>query len=204
MKFTPQLLDVSRETNELLQDYENLVRKWTEKINLVSKNSLEAFKTRHVVDSAQCFDYMKNTTGLVLDIGSGAGLPGIVVAILCKEKAPDQQVCMIESDQRKSAFLRTACRELGLNAKVVNKRIEDVPGQAASYITSRALAPLNALLYHVDRHIAKDGVALLHKGKNWKTEVHEAKLHWHFDLQAHTSKIDDDSVILEIRNVRHV
>ena len=129
-------LNVSRETFSKLEAFADLVRKWNPKINLVSKNSLDDLWQRHILDSVQVFELAEGE-GHWVDLGSGGGFPGIVVAILNQE-AQTFQVTMVESDQRKCAFLRTAIRELGLTALVKTERIEQLDGLKADLADCRA------------------------------------------------------------------
>lgn len=196
-------LNVSRETLERLTEYHDLVVKWTARINLVSKSSISDLWIRHIWDSAQIM--MLPVHGKVwVDIGSGGGFPALVIAILSHETAPDRHVIMIESDQRKAAFLRTVIRELELNAKVVVQRVEDVSPQGADVVSARALADLTDLLGFADRHLNKNGTALFMKGATWEKEVQIASELWSFQCDAHTSKTNPDAAILEIKDIERV
>ena len=137
-------LDVSRETFEKLKAFAELVRKWNPKINLVSKDSLNDLWSRHILDSVQIFELVPGP-GKWVDLGSGGGFPGIVISILNQEER-NFDVVMVESDQRKSAFLRTAIRELDLAAKVKTERIEELECLEADVLSARALADLTKLL----------------------------------------------------------
>lgn len=196
-------LSVSRETFERLETYAKLVRKWNPKINLVSKRSLEQLWTRHFVDSAQVFRLADNTKNWV-DIGSGGGFPGLVIAMLLAEFKPESQVTLIESDQRKSAFLRTVGRETGIRCRVICDRVEKVEPQAATVLTARALAELSTLLAYAERHMAPDGVAIFPKGTTWKKEVKTAQQEWSFDFEAIKSLTEPEAAILKIKGVSRV
>ena len=117
-------LSVSRETFLALEDFSALVKRWNPAINLVSKTTIPDFWNRHILDSAQLFTLCPAQARLWLDLGSGGGLPGIVIAILARELRPDLRVVMVESDQRKATFLREACRSLNLRADIHSARIE--------------------------------------------------------------------------------
>ena len=134
-----------------------------------------------------------------LDLGSGGGLPGLVVAAALGDTT---SVTLIESDGRKCAFLRTAAREMGLdNVTVVNERIEAVSAQAAEVVSARALASLPSLLHFVMRHISPNGVALLPKGRGWREEITAAQLDWQFHYEPLPSMTDPEAVILKISKV---
>lgn len=193
-------LDVSRETCTRLEHFASLVKKWTPRINLIAKSTAEDLWTRHIRDSLQVFDAAPVSNHWV-DIGSGGGFPGLVVAIAAKEHAPDTQFTLIESDQRKCAFLRTAIRELGLNATVIARRIEDADPQSADVLSARALADLSVLLGFAERHLAETGTALFQKGANWQKEVDKAQQVWTFRYEAIKSQTSDAAVILKIEGV---
>ncbi|WP_380055934.1 16S rRNA (guanine(527)-N(7))-methyltransferase RsmG [Falsihalocynthiibacter sp. SS001] len=190
-------LDVSRETMSRLETYVELVGKWNPKINLVSRNSLSDIWSRHILDSAQVFEY-GNLTGDWLDIGSGGGFPGIVVAILGQEHAPEMKVTLIESDARKSAFLRTVSRETNINATIITERVENVPPLGVNTLSARALAPLDALLGYAKYHLSDDGVAILAKGATHAREIAEARAKWNFELEEFQSRTDNEAVILRV------
>jgi len=196
-------LDVSRETIERLQVFERLVQKWNPKINLVSRSSLAEIWTRHIIDSIQVFRCAASPSTWV-DLGSGGGFPGIVVGILANDENPETRVSLIESDQRKCAFLRAAVRETGINCKVLSERIEQAPPQNADVLSARALASLTDLLPFCDRHLAKDGIALFSKGVTWKSEVEEARQKWRFDVEPIASLTEPGAVILKIKGASRV
>lgn len=195
---------LSLETKERLQAFEGLVRKWNPTINLVSKESLAHLRARHILDSAQIFALSPVQSGIWCDLGSGGGFPGLVVAILASERAPGLEMKLVESDHRKSTFLREAARQLGLSVTVISERIESVPPLAAAVLSARALGPLPVLCQFAERHLAPSGVALFAKGARFESEVAEARKRWTFDLNVHQSKTNDDAAILEIRNIAHV
>lgn len=190
---------VSRET-ELLEIYAALLRKWNPAINLIAPNTVAEIETRHIADAKQLVEISASTAASWVDLGSGGGLPGLVVAI----SKPDCSVTLVESDQRKAAFLRNAVREMALkNVTILNARIEAVDRLDAANVSARALAPLPQLMAYVDRHLASDGIAWLMKGRNWQAEVAEARKTWQFDLKAYPSTTERDAAILEITGIRH-
>ncbi len=194
---------VSRETSERLAAYEVLIQRWNPRINLVAPATLPHIGQRHIDDSLQIADHIIPQGGTWVDLGSGGGLPGIVMAIAFADH--DVRFVMVESDQRKAAFLRTCVRELGL-AKVTieNARIELVPPLNAAYLSARALAPLPKLMPYLQQHLASDGRAFLMKGRNWQAEVDAARQSFRFEIEAHPSKTQDGSAILEISGVSDV
>ena len=204
MSVLPSLgVNVSRETLADLELYQDLLLKWTPKINLISKSSVPHVWDRHIWDSAQIYPLIEHTTKLT-DIGSGGGLPALVVAIFAKHKNPDLHVTMIESDIRKSAFLRTVVRDLSLNAEVKSDRVERLPAEKTPVLTARALADLTDLLEFAAYHLVENGVAYFLKGENWQKEVSAAQKSWSFTLEPHKSKTNPEAAILEIRNIKRV
>ena len=191
---------VSRETIERLEHFGELTAKWTVKINLIAKSTIPDIWNRHIIDSAQVFQYAENPQHWV-DIGSGGGFPGIVMAILAKEHAPETKFTLIESDARKCTFLRTATRELDLNLYVITQRIENAEPQDADIVSARALGSLTDLLPHIDRHLKTDGTALLMKGQSFAEEVEATSGIWDFDLKAYPSITNPDSRILSLKRI---
>ncbi|WP_170334299.1 16S rRNA (guanine(527)-N(7))-methyltransferase RsmG [Ruegeria arenilitoris] len=193
-------LSVSRETFERLETYVDLVQRWNPKINLVSRNSLKDIWARHILDSVQVYR-CAGTYKTWADLGSGGGFPGMVCAIMAIEEAPDAKFTFVESDQRKSAFLRSVARECGANCAVISKRIETVVPLQAEVLSARALADLKALLSFCDRHLGKTGIALLPKGASWKKELEAAREQWNFECEPITSLTEPQAVILRIKGV---
>ncbi|SHH61116.1 16S rRNA (guanine(527)-N(7))-methyltransferase RsmG [Marivita hallyeonensis] len=191
-------MNVSRETSERLATYLELLKKWSKKINLVSPASLKDARSRHFADSIQLARLCKESAKTWVDLGSGGGFPGAVVAIVLAEERPDLSMTLVESDQRKCAFLRSVSRETSVPFNVIAKRIEDVAPLKADMLSARALAPLTDLCTFAERHLHKDGTALFPKGAKWVDEVKTAQKKWRFSLQTHTSETSPEAVILEI------
>mgnify|MGYP000285718702 CR=1 FL=1 len=194
-------VDVSRETIQNLEDFAVLVTKWTPKINLIAKGSVPDIWDRHIIDSVQLYRFAPKVYEKWADLGSGGGFPGIILAILAKEKQPNAHFTLIESDQRKSTFLRTAARELRLSITVIAERIEQTAPLGADVVSARALAPLPSLLPLVGRHMRDGGICLLHKGKQAAQEVADAKNDWSFDLEDHASMTDPEARLLIIQRI---
>ena len=172
-------MNVSRET-ERLAAFAALVRKWTPRINLIAASTIDDLEQRHIADCQQLGQIAQPQRGRWLDLGSGGGFPGIVLAIMAADT--EAQFHLVESDGRKAAFLRTAIRDLSLNATVSNARIEAIPAQCADAITARALAPLDRLVPYLQRHLRPGGEAWLMKGENWRDETQGGHLdgyRWH-------------------------
>ncbi|MDE0591000.1 16S rRNA (guanine(527)-N(7))-methyltransferase RsmG [Halocynthiibacter sp. C4] len=195
--------DVSRETVERLEVYAELVKKWNPRINLVSKSTLSDLWSRHIVDSIQVFQLAPRITHW-LDLGSGGGFPGAVAAILGAEKTPEAKFTLVESDQRKCAFLRTVSRETGAKFTVLTERIETLEPQRADVISARALASLNQLFEFSKRHGVEGTVSIFPKGAKVQQEIKEAQQNWKFELEEFPSATDTDARILRIGNIIHV
>lgn len=197
-------LNVSRETYERLEHYEALLQKWNPKINLVSKATLGEIWNRHIVDSAQIYQLAPESSLNWSDLGTGGGFPGMVIAILSKELAPERRVTLVESDQRKCAFLRTVARETGCDVTVHADRIEKLDPLNADILSARALSSLTALLEFATLHLNETGSCLFPKGLTWQNELAEAQDSWRFEYEAITSETSEDAVILRINEIKHV
>ncbi len=196
--------DVSRETFARLEAFSALVLKWTEKINLIAKGTKDDIWHRHILDSAQVWTGAPKAWTHWVDIGSGGGFPGIVVACIAVEKRPGTRFTLIESDQRKATFLRTAARELGLPVTVIANRIEAVEPQRADVLSARALASLDLLLNFAEIHLSPTGTALFQKGRGADQEISEAKSKWTFDFTCLPSITDPEANLICIRDIARV
>lgn len=194
-------INVSRETFERLQLFAALTKKWNPSINLIARSTLNDLWQRHIIDSAQIYQYAGDHPQHWVDIGSGGGFPGIVVAAIAKELSPQTAFTLIESDQRKATFLRTAARELDLTITVLADRVELVPPQAADVISARALSALDALLPLISRHLTPNAVAIFPKGKTYEHEIKKARQNWRFELDAHPSMTEPDARILVLKDI---
>jgi len=193
-------LNVSRETIERLERHIALLAKWSPVINLVSRSTLADAWERHVLDSAQTWSLLPEGTRSVVDLGSGAGFPGLTLAILAMEHGSPFEVLLVESDRRKAAFLREVIRETGVSASVLVERAESLD-RTADVVTARGFAGLNALLGIAAPIMGENGTALLHKGARYESELAAAAENWHMETDIHQSRIDPASVILRIGGV---
>jgi 16S rRNA (guanine527-N7)-methyltransferase len=196
--------DVSRETMARLERHLALLEKWNPRINLVSKATLPDAWSRHFADSAQLWRYRPPDARLWLDLGSGAGFPGLVIAALAADAAHDLHVRLVESDQRKAAFLREAARAAALAVSVVDERIERLPPQGADVVSARALAPLSDLLPMLEKHRRPGGIGLFPKGGTVHKEIADASAHWRFDHKIYASLIEQKAAIVEIGAIDRV
>lgn len=195
---------VSRETTERLKAYAALLVKWNPKINLVAKSTIPDLWQRHIADSAQLWQLAPTGKRNWLDIGSGAGFPGLVIAAIAAEKAPDLFVTMVESDRRKSVFLQSAAREMGVTVKVITQRIEALEPQIADILSARALSSLPQLLEFAELHRKPSGICLFPKGVRVDSELTAASTCWHMSYKTFPSMTDPDAVILRIGEFNRV
>ena len=191
-------MNVSRETAERLIRYGQLLTKWNRRLNLVSPDTIASLDTRHIADSEQLLRHAE-ADGRWIDLGSGGGLPAVVIAILRRN---GRDMILIESDRRKCEFLRTARRELALEYEILPERIETASPGNAAIVSARALAPLPRLLELAVRHGTEGTQYLFPKGQSWRSEIEAARKDWHFDVQTAPSETDPSAAILSIRNVR--
>jgi 16S rRNA (guanine527-N7)-methyltransferase len=190
---------VSRETLARFVAYADLLTKWQEKINLVGRSTITDLWRRHFLDSAQVHSLLPSTTQTVLDLGSGAGFPGLVLALM---GVPD--VHLAESDNRKCAFLREAARVCGVSVTVHARRIETIPPFAADVVTARALAPVSDLLGYAVPFLTAHSRCLFLKGQNAQAELDDAAQTWSFSVSRTPSCTDPDATLLDLQEVsRH-
>ncbi|PYE25363.1 16S rRNA (guanine527-N7)-methyltransferase [Rhizobium sp. PP-CC-3A-592] len=198
-------LRVSRETTERLQHFTRLFLKWAKTINLVAPSTLGDIGNRHIRDSAQIYALAPGPRTWI-DLGSGGGFPGVITAILLSEIS-EGWVHLIESNQKKAAFLRVALQETGARGSVHVLRIEDAPAKipACDAISARAVADLSLLLQFIAPWMASGATrAFFHKGRDYETEVANARGRYDFDLVKHQSIVEADSVILEIPRMQQL
>jgi len=181
-----------------LATYRDLLLRWNATINLVSARTAAEVDHRHVADSLQLLPLLPGV-GPIADLGSGAGLPGLVLAAAL----PDRAVHLVESDRRKAAFLIDAAARMGLpKVKVHAQRIEDAVLPPIAAMTARALAPLDNLLALAAPHLATDGIAIFPKGRNAEQELTSASAHWHFTTERFDSRTDPEATILRLSEIR--
>lgn len=190
-----KLLNVSRETLEKFEAYLALLEKWQRRINLVANSTLAVAWQRHILDSAQLTRFYPPNTKKILDVGSGAGFPGLVLAIM-----GDVEVDLVESDQRKAIFLSTVIRSLGLPAKVHNQRIESLPNLAPDVVTARAVAPVSKLLKLIENQLLPDTLCLFLKGVSVEDELTDLRSYSTIFYRNHPSLSEPNGVVLELRH----
>ncbi|MBL4784564.1 MAG: 16S rRNA (guanine(527)-N(7))-methyltransferase RsmG [Cohaesibacteraceae bacterium] len=195
-------LNVSRETISIFECYIELLKKWQKVQNLVSNNTLHEVWDRHIADSMQTV-LLYPDAKVWMDLGSGGGLPGIVLAILLKNNT-ESHVHMIESNLRKVAFLRTVIRELSLKATVHSDRADKVISDwkiRPDAISARGFAAFSLICDLCEPLISKGSVGVFHKGKDFIQEFDKASLYWSLDLIQETSMIDKEGVMIILKGL---
>ena len=194
--------NVSRETIDKLKAYEASLKEWQNKFNLVSKSSLENAWDRHFCDSVQLIKYIPETTRVMFDFGSGAGFPGMVLAVLLAEKMPKIHINLVESIKKKTLYLNAVKEMFQLNnVTIINERIENLKKTTADIITSRAMCKLTDLLGYAYPFTNKNTIMIFPKGKTFQTEIEEAKKKWKFNCQIETNETNDEGKILIINKL---
>ena len=189
-------LDVPRETQEKLDCYVQLLIKWQARINLISSKTLPEIWHRHILDSAQLVSYLPKTPSVILDMGSGAGLPGVILAILTRH-----QLHLVESDSRKIAFMRTALRETCTSAILHEQRMETVRALRPDIITARALAPLSQLITLASGQHHEKIEYLFLKGREAKQELTALPACPKMEAECLPSMTDSQASIIRLRPI---
>jgi 16S rRNA (guanine527-N7)-methyltransferase len=190
-------LGVSRETLERLSVHLDLLRRWQRAINLVGPATLADPWRRHFLDSAQLVRHLPETAASLADLGSGAGFPGMVLALLGV-----RGVHLIEADRRKAEFLREVARATGARVTVHAERIERMQDWPAEVITARALAPLSRLLELAQRFVTADSVCLFLKGRSAERELTQARGSWHMVSAMFPSLSEPDGSVVQLQGIR--
>ncbi|MDR1693720.1 MAG: 16S rRNA (guanine(527)-N(7))-methyltransferase RsmG [Lactobacillaceae bacterium] len=193
--------NVSRETISELRAYEASLKEWQSKLNLVSRASLEDAWNRHFLDSMQLYKLIPDDAKVIYDFGSGAGFPGMVLAIMLKNRTPYLNINLIESIGKKTVYLNEVKKITRTNVNIINDRVENIKPQTADVITSRAMASLDKLLGYVERFCGKKTKCIFPKGRSYQNEVEEAKKLWKFNLEVLENEQSDEGVILVVTNI---
>jgi 16S rRNA (guanine527-N7)-methyltransferase len=200
-----EVFAVSRETLDRLATYEALLKTWQRTINLVAPSTLDDVWHRHFADSAQLVPLAPADAKIWVDVGSGAGFPGLVAAIMLAEKG-QCRVALVESDSRKAAFLGEVARKTGVAVEIVAARIEKITTQdkfgPIDVLSARALAPLDKLLELVAPMFSANTTALLLKGRDAFLEIEEAQKNWSFDAALTPSLTESEARVAAIRNLQ--
>ena len=195
-------LNVSRETFPELEEFRKIIIKNNKDINLISKKTEEISKERHIIDSAQIIDLIDLNRSICTDIGSGSGLPGIVLAIIMKHKKSDMKFKLYEKSFHKSNFLKEVSNKFDLNVEVLQKDIFEEKNLETDIIVARAFKPLPVILNLINNNFKYFKEVILFLGKNGKEVLSEVLRGWEFDYEEKKSITSKDSLIIKINNLK--
>lgn len=187
---------VSRETMERLELYHSLLIKWQRAVNLVAPSTLDVMWSRHFADSAQLYDLAPATATHWLDLGSGGGFPGLVIAAMATETRPSLRVTLVESDIRKCGFMREAARKMDVSVRILTQRIADIPAQSADVISARALSNLSTLIELAAPHTVLGTRLLFPKGNSYMAELETIPDDWQANAEVIQSLTNPDAVVI--------
>jgi 16S rRNA (guanine527-N7)-methyltransferase len=196
--------NVSRETMEALERYKLLLVKWSKQINLVGPSTLKHFWERHALDCAQVFQIIGPEVRRIADFGSGAGLPGLILAALLADRGDNYEVTLVELSGKRCAFLREAARALNVKVTIVQEKIETVDAVSVDLVTARAFAPLDKLLNYAHEWAEKGARIVFLKGEDVQREIDEASTNWAFRSKINTSVTDARGCVLEISDLKRL
>lgn len=205
MNINEELLkyNFSRETLAKLQEFAGILEEWNAKMNLVSKNSMSDLWPRHIMDSLQLIKYFPESFDTLVDIGSGAGFPALILAIALAEKKPNVRLKLVESITKKTVYLNDVVQRLNLkNVEVLNTRVENAVFKDVDVVTARAVASLDVLLSYQYKIGGKNTIGLYLKGKSHQEEIDKAAKEWAFDFEKKANIYSEDGVILKISGLR--
>ena len=204
LKTVPKFnLDVSRETLERLDEYSKDIILKNKEINLISKSTESSIKSRHIADSFQTIDFIdKNDIRTCTDLGSGAGLPGIVLGIIMSSKKPTFKVIFYEKSYHKSNFLREMSKKFKLDAEIYQKNIFNEKNLITDVIISRAFKPLPVIFQIAKTNFKNFKYIILFLGKTRKKILKDAMKNWKFDYEERNSITSDESIIVKISNLK--
>ena len=206
LKTVPKFnLDVSRETLKRLDEYSKDIILKNREINLISKSTESSIKLRHIADSMQTIDFIdKNDIKICTDLGSGAGLPGIVLGIIMSSKKPTFKVIFYEKSYHKSNFLREMSKKFNLDAEIYQKNIFNEKNLITDVIISRAFKPLPVIFQIAKTNFKNFKYIILFLGKSGKKILKDATKNWKFDYEERESLTNDESIIVKISNLKKI
>ena len=198
-----KFIQVSRETITSLVKYENYLIKSNKTLNLIGKSTINEIWLRHFLDSSQVIDFIDKNTSSLIDLGSGAGFPGLIIAILAKDRKIRLKVKLIEKSTKKASFLREIVNYLNLNVEVLNinaltyaKKLE------ADLIVARAFKPLKIILRFLDKNTKNWKKVFLFLGKTGQDELLQASKNWHIKYKQRMSVTSSDSIVIEVNKLK--
>jgi 16S rRNA (guanine527-N7)-methyltransferase len=194
--------NVPRETFSELDEFKELIIEKNKEINLISSKTINNLKNRHIIDCAQVIDLIDINSKTCTDIGSGAGLPGIVLSIILKGKKIDMKMNLYEKSYHKSSFLRSVSKKLKLDNEIFQEDIFKKKNLVSGSILVRAFKPLPVILDLVEKNFEKYTNLIVFMGKNGKQLLEEAFKEWKFEYKERKSLTSDDSFLLNIKNIK--
>ena len=196
--------NVSRETCNQLESYISLIQRKSKEINIISKKNSEKddIRQRHIIDCAQIIDFVDINSNTTYDLGSGAGLPGLVVAIVMKNLKIDMKVSLFEKSYHKCVFLKDVSKELNLNTEVIQKDIFKLKNMETGTVMSRAFKPMPLVLNLVNENFKRFKNIIFFMGKNGKKVLEETLQHWDLDYVEKKSLTNEGSFILNIKKIK--
>ena len=194
---------VSRETITSLKKYEDILTKANKSQNLIGKSTINDIWTRHFLDSAQVIDFIDKNDKTLIDIGSGAGFPGLVLAITSKDRKIPLKIKLIEKSSKKTKFLKKLIDELQLDAEVINKNIFEYPKKLSEdVLVTRAFKPLKIILPLIHNKAENWKKIFIFLGKTGKNELLQASKSWHIEYKQRVSVTSSDSIVIEINKLK--
>ena len=198
-----RFIQVSRETITSLVKYENYLIKSNKTLNMIGKSTINEIWLRHFLDSSQVIDFIDKNTSSLIDLGSGAGFPGLVIAIMAKDRKIPLKVKLIEKSPRKAFFLREIIKSLNLKVEVLNLNVLKQLGKLeADLISARAFKPLKIILQFLDRNTEKWKKIFLFLGKTGQDELLQASKSWDIKYKQRMSVTSNDSIVIEINKLK--
>ena len=194
--------NVPRETFLELDEFKELIIEKNKEINLISRKTINNLKSRHIIDCAQVIDLIDINSKICTDIGSGAGLPGIVLSIILKGKKIDMKMNLYEKSYHKSSFLRSVSKKLKLDSEIFQEDIFKKKNLVSGSILARAFKPLPVILDLVEKNFEKYTNLIVFMGKNGKQLLEKAFKEWEFEYKERKSLTSDDSFLLNIKNIK--
>ena len=196
--------NVSRETFLDFERYVSMLKKKNEEINIISKETAkyEVIRDRHISDSAQIIEFVDLNSNIITDIGSGGGMPGIIISIMIKNRKNSIKVHLYEKSHHKSSFLRKVSRDLKLKTKVMQENIFEAQNLDSGTIMARAFKPLPIILDLVYKNFSSYKNLIVFMGKNGEKVLEETLINWNFDFEKKKSITSEDSFLLNIKNIK--
>ena len=199
-----RIIQVSRETIDSLKIYEQILLKYNKNLNLIGKSTINEVWNRHFLDSAQVIDLIDKKIKTCLDIGSGAGFPGLVLAIICKDRNLNTNFNLLEKSRKKCIFLKEVCYELNLNAEIICQDIENIQKIQSDVLIARAFKPIPKIFEIIHKKINFEKKIVLFLGKKQKFLLNEVSKNWHIEYKQRNSVTSNDSLIIEIYKLEKI